>query len=320
MPIPLKLALFPVLVGQAVLARRRAPVLPEAAGPRHGRVVPPSLVVPAVAGSAVAAPLRLLIVGDSSAAGVGVEHQDRALSGHLTRTVAERSGRVVDWELKARSGATTPQALRLLQRDPPAPADVAVAVLGVNDVIDQIGVRRSVLNRARLADWLMERAGVQHVVFAPLPPVHQLPLLPGLLARVAGDDARRHDEALARWAATRSDVWHVPIDLTLDASVLAIDRFHPGEPVYRACGEALGAFVAERLFQAGAEASSAATGGQSAMTVGRALAVAEDETAAADRGARNGRDPSAVHAAFGAGSATGVGASGRSAGSPQLGQ
>lgn len=253
MPVPLKLALFPVLVGQAVLARRRAPVLPEAAGPRSGRVVPTSLAVPALPGEPVEAALRLLIVGDSSAAGVGVDHQDQALSGHLTRTLAERSGRVVDWQLKARSGATTAQALRLLQRSPPDPADVAVAVLGVNDVIDQVTARRAVIYRERLADWLLAQAGVRHVVFAPLPPVHQLPLLPPLLARVAGEDARRHDEALARWAATRKDVSHVPIDLTLDASVLAIDRFHPGEPVYRACGEALGAFVAHRLFRASIE-------------------------------------------------------------------
>jgi len=34
----LKLVLAPVLVAQAVATRRRAPVLPEAEGPRQGRV------------------------------------------------------------------------------------------------------------------------------------------------------------------------------------------------------------------------------------------------------------------------------------------
>jgi hypothetical protein len=59
-----------------------------------------------------------------------------------------------------------------------------------------------------------------------------------------GDDARRHDDALSRWAATRDDVSHVDIALDLHAGVMASDGFHPGEPVYRVCGEALASQVA----------------------------------------------------------------------------
>jgi len=59
-----------------------------------------------------------------------------------------------------------------------------------------------------------------------------------------GGDARRHDAALGRWAATRDDVSHAVFALDLDASGMARDGFHPGEPVYRACGEALAAHVA----------------------------------------------------------------------------
>ena len=86
-------------------------------------------------------------------------------------------------------------------------------MIGVNDVIDQVPSHRAVQQRAALADWLRERAGVRHVVFAPLPPVHRFPLLPQPLRCVMGGDARRHDAALARWAATRGDVSHVPIAL-----------------------------------------------------------------------------------------------------------
>ena len=87
----------------------------------------------------------------------------------------------------------------------------------------------------------------REVVFAPLPPIHQFPLLPQPLRRVMGDDARRHDDAIARWTATRRDVFHVPVDLQLSPAAMAADGFHPGEPVYRACGEALARFVADRL-------------------------------------------------------------------------
>ena len=230
----LKLALSPLLVAQAVATRRRAPVLPEAAGPRSG-----------VVGKGPA--LRLLIVGDSSGAGVGVPTQDLALAGHLTRTLASLACRQVHWWLVAKSGITTAQALELVQRERLPEADVAVAVLGVNDVIDQVPSHRAVGQRAALADWLLAHAGVRHVVFAPLPPMHQFPLLPQPLRWVVGRDARRHDMAMARWAAGRSDLSHVPIDISLAADCMASDGFHPGEPVYRTCGHALARFIADEL-------------------------------------------------------------------------
>ena len=229
-----KLVLSPLLVAQAVATRRRAPLLPEADGERHG-VIGRGRV------------LRLLIVGDSSGAGVGVSRQDIALAGYLTRTLAHVAEAQVHWQLLAKSGINSAQALEMVQRERPRPADVAVVVLGVNDVIDQIPSQRAVRHRAALADWLREHAGVQHVVLAPLPPVHQFPLLPQPLRWIMGRDARRHDEAMARWAATRDDVSHVPIAISLDASCMASDGFHPGEPVYRTCGEALARHIATHI-------------------------------------------------------------------------
>ena len=81
-------------------------------------------------------------------------------------------------------------------------------------------------------------------------------LLPEPLRGVLGSDARRHDEALARWAAAEASVSHAPIEVELNASNMAEDGFHPGEPVYRACGEALATHVAEKVWPRLAGASS----------------------------------------------------------------
>jgi len=229
----LKLALAPLLVAQALRTRRRAPLLPEAAGDREGSV-----------GGVGVPTLRLLVAGDSSAAGVGVARQEQAVVGHLVRALHRASGRRIEWALRARTGLTTRGVHELLVGAAPFSADVAVVITGVNDVIDQVTTRRAVLDRAALADWLLGAGGGRHVVFAPLPPIDRFPLLPEPLRRVMGGDARRHDAALARWAATRSDVSHAPVALDLDAAGMASDGFHPGEPVYRACGEALGLHVA----------------------------------------------------------------------------
>jgi len=232
MSLALKLVLAPLLVAQALRTRKRAPVLPEPVGPRQGRL-----------GQGANA-LRLLIAGDSSAAGVGVAHQDQALAGHLSRALHHHTARPVHWALHARSGLTTQQVFALLRSHALAPVDVAVVLSGVNDVIDLVPTRRAVQQRAELADWLLAEGRAAHVVFAPLPPVHRFPLLPEPLRRVMGDDARRHDDALARWAATRRDVSHIHIAFDLSPAAMAVDGFHPGEPVYRTCGEALAAHIA----------------------------------------------------------------------------
>ena len=235
MSLALKLMLSPLLIAQAVGTRKRAPSLPEAHGPREGQL-----------GSGGAA-LRLLIAGDSSAAGVGVAYQEEAFVGHFTRALHKRSGRPVRWRLRARSGLTTKQVHDMLLAEPPPVADIAVVLTGVNDVIELIPPRRAIEHRAALADWLLASGRARHVVFAALPPINQFPLLPQPLRHVMADDARRHNDAIAQWAATRSDVHFVPIALQLSPAAMARDGFHPGEPIYRACGEAIARFVAEHV-------------------------------------------------------------------------
>jgi lysophospholipase L1-like esterase len=234
MSLAAKLVLSPVLVAQALATRARLPRLPEAAGAREGEV-------------GRGRPLRLLMLGDSSAAGVGVERQSRALAGVLPAVLSQLGGVKVRWRLLAKSGITSAQCLEMLEADGPFEAEVAVVVLGVNDVVDQVPSQRAVAAREAIANRLRNAHGVAHVVFAPLPPVHRFPGLPQPLRWVAGRDASRHDAAVAQWAATRQDVSHVPIDLPLNAGVMAADGFHPGEAVYRVCGTVLAEHIAESV-------------------------------------------------------------------------
>ena len=235
MSLTVKLALSPLLVAQGLLARTRIPRLPEADGARAGEVGEGPL-------------WRLLVAGDSSAAGVGVATQDDALAAPLSRTLAQRCGARVRWQLVAASGLTTAQTHARLQEALQGTVQVAVIVTGVNDVVDQIPSARAVAAREALVNWLRNARGVQHVAFAPLPPVHHFPGLPQPLRWVAGTDARRHNDALTRWAATRSDVSVVPLRLPLDAGVMASDGFHPGAPVYSACASGIATHLATHVW------------------------------------------------------------------------
>lgn len=237
MSLTVKLALSPLLAAQALLTRARLPRLPEADGERAG-----------VVGSGQT--LRLLVAGDSSAAGVGVATQTQALAVQLAERVAAAVHARVHWVLHAQSGLTTAGTHRLLQAAvDPLGHDIAVIVSGVNDVIDQVPSHRAVGAREALANWLRNAAGVRHVAFAPLPPVHQFPGLPQPLRWVAGSDAQRHNRALAEWAASRSDVSCVDMrQVTLQRANMAHDGFHPGEPVYRDCAKAIAEHIATHVW------------------------------------------------------------------------
>lgn len=241
MSLTLKIALTPLLVAQALRTRAKLPRLPEAGGARSGVV-------------GEGEPLQLLITGDSSAAGVGVVHQRDALAPQLARELAQRSGRRVHWRLVAQSGLTTAQTLALLRREPLAEQhghfDIAVAVSGVNDVVEQVPSHRAVAVREALANTLRNGLGAAHVVFAPLPPVHLFPGLPQPLRWVAGSDARRHDRALAEWARSRDDVSRAEIELPLNRGLMADDGFHPGPAVYRICAHALATHLVAKVLPA----------------------------------------------------------------------
>lgn len=220
MSLTVKLALAPVLVAQGLITRARTPRLPEADGPRQGQV-------------GRGAPLALLVAGDSSAAGVGVAHQRDALALPLASALAAAAGRRVHWQLLAQTGLDSAQTLALLQARAGLAADLAVVVTGVNDVTGQVASTRAVAAREALANWLRNAAGVRHVVFTPVPPMQAFPALPQPLRWVAGADAARHNRALRDWAATRSDVSCVDLQLPAQGEAVAADGFHPGADTYR---------------------------------------------------------------------------------------
>lgn len=222
-----RIALGPVLFAQARGVRRRALELPEPPGPRAGTVGGGMLK------------LRLLVAGDSSAAGVGAASQDEALALPLARRLAQRLGGRVRWQLVAGSGLTSEGVLHRLMQEHVRDADIAVIVCGVNDVSKERSLARALRQRQHIADWLQARAGVRHVVFPALPDMQLFPALPQPLAFYAGQAARRNNRAQARWAAGQHHVTHVPMDGVTDRALFCADGFHPAAPLY--------ARVAERL-------------------------------------------------------------------------
>ncbi len=233
-----KLALFPLLVAQGKRVRESALKLPEAAGERRG-----------VAGTGRVA-LRVLIVGDSSAAGVGVGTQDEAFAGQLAQALAERTGAAVGWQLVATSGHTAADAARALAGATLANADLLVTALGVNDVVGQTRPAHFLAALDEIHALAVTRAKVTHTWHCGLPPMGVFPLLPQPLRWILGRDAAHLDHALVRHLRGEASRLHLPLpeaphvpgrgDVTPEGW-MAHDGFHPGLLGYRQWGRQVAA-------------------------------------------------------------------------------
>ncbi|HET8730518.1 MAG TPA: SGNH/GDSL hydrolase family protein [Moraxellaceae bacterium] len=208
--------LGPLLLLQGAYVRRVTPHLPEAEGPRRGE-------------AGAGRPLRLLVTGDSAAAGVGVTHQGEALAGRLTQALTGEFR--VRWMLEARTGRTTADTLAHLAQLPAQPFDVVLTSLGVNDVTGSVGLSRWIAQQRALVDLLRDKFSARHVLLSALPPLHEFPALPQPLRWYLGARAQRFNAALAEWAPAQGCHVLAP-RFVPDSRAMASDGFHPGPASY----------------------------------------------------------------------------------------
>ena len=211
----------PVIYVQGRRLRRDTPRLPDAAAPWHGAVPGPR-------------PQGLLVLGDSTAAGVGAATQDEALPGHLGRQLAARTGRGVQWRAVGENGADARELIeRYLDDAASRSYDFVFLSVGANDAL---GIRsrgafvrdiRDLLGRLRAAspDAL--------ILVSSLPAFFRFELLPQPLKYNLYLHSRSLEDA-ARAIVARTPGAHMsPPPPPYTDGFFASDLFHPSAQGYR---------------------------------------------------------------------------------------
>lgn len=223
------LPLLPLALPLALRTRRTALRLPVAQGE------PAGIVGAQLSGE----PLRLLLIGESTVAGVGVASLDQALAGCLATALAECLQRPVRWRACGENGITAAQALeRLLPQALAEPAELALLVFGVNDTTQLTPSARWLQALAGMADALKGQGC--RVAFSAVPPLQHFSALPWLLRQLMGWRARLLDAELRR-LSERLGAEYCALELPFEPRYLAEDGYHPSALGYRLWAEGLAA-------------------------------------------------------------------------------
>ena len=209
-------------VVQGMRVRRSVPRLPLAEGDAFGCTGEGSRQI------------RLLVVGDSSAVGMGVARFSESLAPRIAAQYSQLADCSTHWFVYGKSGATAEDLCRLLSAQPRGAltADVVVVAIGVNDVLRLRSHWRWRRGLAALLKILRAESGCRLVLVSPLPPLWKFRSLPVPLRLLLGLHAMTLNQVSHLWARRSTGVIHMHIPLPDPRAMLGSDGFHPSAAGY----------------------------------------------------------------------------------------
>ena len=221
-------ALLPSLLIQGYFVKKNTLRLPEAKGQRNG-----------VVNSGKTA-LSILIVGDSAAAGVGVENQQDALLGSILTELQHDFD--LRYQLEARTGDTTLQVLERMQMLEMQPFDIVITSVGVNDVTKLISPQKWIQQQQEFYTVIERKFSPKMVLVTSVPPMNLFPALPNPLSWLFGQYSSAMNNKLEKLIEQKrkfenaGDYHLIQFDLahfkTLNLQ-MAEDGFHPSKEIYQ---------------------------------------------------------------------------------------
>ncbi len=185
--------------------------------------------------------LRIVVLGDSIAFGTGALRSEDAIGPRLVRALTEDDFDV-DLHVLAVPGAASAQLAGQVRRAAPLRADLAVVVIGANDLARFVPAEQAAGDLAAAVADL--RAAGTDVVVVPAPDMSSVPFVPPAFrpaVRAACALLQRRQAAVAEGAG--ASVAHIADEVGrafgADPAMFSADRFHPSSAGYARIAAAL---------------------------------------------------------------------------------
>lgn len=219
------------------MIRARVPKLPEAQEPEG------------LVNRKTTKTLRLISIGESTVAGVGIKTHEEGMTGTFAKELADRLALNVSWRVYAKSGYTAREVKELIlpEIDEPSP-DLILVGIGGNDAF--------VLNTPWT--WIKEVRGIVAILqqnypdvpiaFLGMPPIKYFPAFTPVLQFVLGNLVDILGDRLALYVSKKENVyyyarrltpedWNERLGINKTATELFSDGVHPAKLTYQVWGK-----------------------------------------------------------------------------------
>lgn len=219
---------FPVYVWQGLGVRRRSQRMLPAKGPVRHRI------------DGAGEPIALLVLGDSSAASVGIGHSDHGLAARLAAKLKDVTGRPVVWRAAGFNSATAGQIRdHVVPNLAPENWTHIVVSVGTNDAKNFHTAARFKREFGGLLYAIRAKWPEARIVWSPVVEMSRVPLLPKALGRILEIRAGLINDMGMQLCAERGAVAASRLPILDPEAGFSADGFHASEAGYGAWADHL---------------------------------------------------------------------------------
>jgi lysophospholipase L1-like esterase len=231
----LLLPFAPFLYLQGQYVRRKIGRLPDAQGETVGKF------------GAENDSAKLLVIGESTAAGMGARTHETALAGQFAKFLSRKISKSVDWHVIGRSGITVAETIdELVPRIPDEQFDYVLIALCGNEVLKLRSPRTFRRDMKKLLGILRDKNPDAKFFITNAPAVRLSPVLPFPIKFVLGHLSALHDKNAKEFTAEMKNVFYFHQPTQVPENFFA-DGIHPSEMGYAVWSERMIEFFAENI-------------------------------------------------------------------------
>lgn len=245
------LPLLPVLFYQGKKIRQEVPKLPEARNPK-GFIKKSSNKT-----------LKVIALGESTFAGVGVDFHENGFIGALAREISAKTNASILWRVYAKSGYTAKMVhQRLLPKIEETNADIIIIGLGGNDAFKLNSPDVWIYQINILMKKLKRKFPKTPIYFTNMPPIKEFPAFTNSIKFVIGNLVQLLGKRLDKRVRKKKNVhynnevvtlesWKEKYNITGDVETFFSDGVHPSLITYQVWGKDMANYILNtRSFEA----------------------------------------------------------------------